>query len=128
MDDNSQLEAHLRDESSVLHGRIVRSLGNYTVALLGISGPKEDERLRLAGTGTLVTIAGLYYILTAAHVWDRILNLARAVGITLRENVDHCYPIQRKLIVPFALPRPVESDEWGPDLAFLRIPREFVGG
>jgi hypothetical protein len=57
----------LRSDES-LQSRIVRSLGNFTVALLAISD--YPERLDLAGTGTVVMIDGTYYILTARHVWE----------------------------------------------------------
>lgn len=127
MCDLHAIEAVLRDESSGLQDRIARDLGNFTVALFGVFESTNGERLQLAGTGTLVSVGGSHYILTARHVWEEILEKARAVGITLKENADHQYLMGTKEIVPFGPPKPSAWNEWGPDLAFLRVPHERVG-
>jgi hypothetical protein len=69
----------LRSDESGLRDKIVRNLGDYTVALFGISGPPK-ERLQLAGTGTLVVVDGKYFILTALQVWEEVLKTADQVG------------------------------------------------
>ena len=108
-----------------LQNRIVRSLGNFTVALLAISD--YPERLDLAGTGTLVMIDGAHYILTARHVWEKCLVNADHVGITLKADVNHRHGIPSRDLAPTGLPKPCEWNEWGPDMMLLRIPAERVG-
>jgi len=120
-----EIEAVLEDAGSGLQDKITHHLGNYTVALLGISG--WPERLALASTGTLFAIDGTRYILTARHVWDEVLASADYVGITLKQGVDHKFAIPTRDFVPIGLPRPGAWNEWGPDLILLRIPAEHVG-
>jgi hypothetical protein len=127
MCDLREIEAVLRDEKSGLRDRIVRDIGSFTVALFGVFESKEGERLQLGGTGTLVSIAESHYILTARHVWEKVLKAARMVGITLKENTDHRYLMEAREIVPSGPPMPATWDDWGPDLTFLRVPPERVG-
>jgi hypothetical protein len=110
-----------------LWGRFVRSLGSSTVALFGIYYVKGEERLKFAGTGTLVVAGNYYGILTAAHVWE-VLEATAKVAITMTDKINHRYAIDVKSINAIALERSAtEWDEHGPDLAFLHIPNEFVG-
>jgi hypothetical protein len=124
-----QIEQILRDPASGLQERIVRDIGLFTVGLLRVSRTRESERLDLCGTGTLVSFAGDRYILTAAHVWEKLLktDAPTSVGVTLRENIDHKSLIERATIVAIAPPKPAKWNEWGPDLVFLRVPPEHVG-
>jgi hypothetical protein len=115
----------LKDAESGLQDKIVHNLGNFTVALLGISD--HPESLELAGTGTLMAIGGAHYILTARHVWDKVLAGADHVGITLKPEVNHRYAIPSRDFSPVGLPKPCAWNEWGPDLMLLRIPAERVG-
>jgi hypothetical protein len=119
----------LQDPASGLQERIVRDIGLHTVGLLRVSQTKEGERLDLCGTGTLVSFAEDRYILTAAHVWEKLLktNPPTSVGVTLRENIDHKSLIDRAAIVAIGPPKPAKWNEWGPDLVFLRVPPEHVG-
>lgn len=127
MSDVEEIEATFRNESSGLRDRIVRDIGNFTVGLFGVFESTEGDRLQLGGTGTLVAVADTHYILTAAHVWEKVLKSARMVGITLKENTDHRYLMKAEELVPFGPPKPDTWDEWGPDLTFLRVPPERVG-
>lgn len=120
-----ELEMTLASENSGLRDKIVRNLGDYTVALLGITN--APEHLELAGTGTLITVNGAHYIQTARHVWDEVLVNVDVVGITLRPNVNHRYGIWRKEFTVVGLPKPTEWNEWGLDLVLLRIPAEHIG-
>jgi hypothetical protein len=122
-----EIEAIVRDDNSGVRESILRSIGIFTVALFAISDSPAGERLDLCGTGTLVAIADSRYILTAAHVWERCLRRARQVGITLKEGVDHCFPIDTNALVPVGPPGPPVSDDWGPDSILLRMPVEYVG-
>lgn len=133
MGDLEEIEAELRAEPSELRGRIVRDVGSFTVALLAVTGSGPGEKLQFAGTGTLVTDKVSHYILTAKHVWDEILDKAVkgvkpvGVGITLRPDIEHKLFIPREAIVPIGPAAPLEWNEWGPDLVFLRVPPEFLG-
>src|SRR6266481_1852594 len=109
--------------------RIGRNVANFTVALFGVNGIEQSRRVRLVGTGTLVTFGKSHYILTAAHVWhdaESGLKNYEATGLTLREEVDHCFPIRNDVIVVEEL-QGTKLDQWGPDIALLRIPPVFVG-
>src|ERR1700693_3287754 len=121
-----EMEGMLRDEKSGLREKVVRRSGDFTVALLAIYNG-SNERLALAGTGTLVIIGNANFILTARHVWDEVLSNADQVGLTLKSEIDHKCGIARKDFAVFGLPRPAEWNEWGPDLVLLKIPAESVG-
>ena len=125
--DLEEIEAILRAEPSELRNEIVCDIGNFTVALFGVFESKSGDRLQLAGTGTLVTVLGSHYILTAAHVWEEVLKSARMVGMTLKEKTDHRFLMEANEIVKSGLPTPNSWGEWGPDLALLCVPPERVG-
>jgi len=118
-----------KSPSSLEHWEpIVRDTGMYTVALFALDDSAAGDVLTLAGTGTLVAVGEGHYILTAHHVWDKVLRGASSkLGISLREGDDHRYFMDIKAIVPFGLPRPAQWNEWGPDVVFLRIPPAHVG-
>jgi len=124
----ADLEAAIKADSD-LRQRIVRSIGSSSIALFALVNDHGNHRLELAGSGTLVIVKGAYYILTAAHVWEEVLKSALKLGITMTDNIDHKSWIDIKAIVP-TLSKPNDSQwtEWGPDLALLRIPPEYVGG
>jgi hypothetical protein len=124
--DITEIAVRLR-ESQEFRDEIGRDTGMFTVALFAIYPPEAHEHLRLAGTGTLLTFGGSHYILTAAHVWENVLVSAARIGITLRENLDHQFSMNRDTIVTFGQQRAEVFNEWGPDLVFLRIPPEHVG-
>lgn len=118
----------INDPGAMEHwNKIVRDTGMYTVALFAQLDSSSGDVLALAGTGTLVVVADEHYILTAHHVWDKVLRGARAVGVSLREHDDHRYFMDVRAIIPSGLPNPVKWGEWGPDLVFLRIPPAYVG-
>lgn len=117
-----EIAAMLLDEKSGMRETVVRDVGTSTVALFAISDSGGRQPLRFSGTGSLVQFGNSYHILTAAHVWEECLKSSRQVGITLKEDIDHCYPIDTASFSYFSLPRPKDWNEWGPDLAFLRVP------
>lgn len=87
-----------------------------------------QEPPRLAGSGTLVMVAGMYYVLKAAHVWEWLVNeRARGVGLTLRPGDDHKFILSMEHIAAFGPKLTGKWTQWGPDLVFLRIPPELVG-
>lgn len=123
-----ELEAAINADTELLQ-RILRSVGSSSIALLALLDDHGKHVLELAGSGTLVIVKDTHYILTAAHVWEKVLKLALRLGITITDNINHKYWIDIKAIVPtICKPSRSQWDEWGPDLALLRIPTEYVGG
>ncbi len=97
---------------------------HYFVPLLVISPEHPKHPVDLAGSGTLVELAGKHYILTADHVWNRTdgwaeigLALEAAGGAPLAIPIDRISP---KRLVDSAY------SEWGPDLALLELPPHLV--
>jgi hypothetical protein len=125
--DLTEIETVLRGDSPELREKIVRAVGSFTVALFAVFASRDGDRLELAGTGTLVAVAGSHYILTAMHVWDKVLKNAAKVGISLKEDIDHKSLMDVDAILSFGPPKPQTWGEWGPDLVFLRVPLEHVG-
>jgi hypothetical protein len=124
----SEIEAMLRGPGD-LRQRIVRNLESSTVALFGVFDSDGVDLLKLAGTGSLVVVGDSPGILTAAHVWEDVLKCAVRMGITLTDNINHKCLIGVQTIIPTIIRGSASGwDECGPDLAFLHIPSEFVGG
>jgi hypothetical protein len=119
----AEIESQLRGAGD-LRERIARRLGSSGTALLALS-PNE---VKAVGSGSFVFLENAHYILTAAHVWNE-LQAAPEVGITVTDNIDHRFGIPTSAINPTTLqPENLDWNEWGPDLALLRIPAEQVGG
>jgi hypothetical protein len=106
---------------------IVRDIGMYAVGLFVELDSGQGVEVRFAGSGTLVSVDKSHYILTARHVWEKVLQPAPRLGITLRISVDHRFYMDTKTIVPFGPPKPSHWSESGPDIVFLRIPDVHVG-
>jgi hypothetical protein len=127
MPELTEIESMLRG-SGELRQNIARSLGSSTVALFAVFDDLGKEQLKLAGSGSLIFVGDSHYILTAAHVWEYIKPAAK-LGITLTDNINHRHLIDVAAIVPTAFNADGSGwNEWGPDLAMLRIPSEHVGG
>lgn len=97
---------------------VQNELGNFFVPILGQSG-SEPPDLRLIGSGTLVQINGVRYILTAAHVWHRA-NDFEIILLGLASRAVSLCPIPRTHIVAKEL-WSEDDARWGPDLALLAI-------
>lgn len=106
--------------------RIGRNVSNFSVTLFGVNGSGNSRSVQLVGTGTLVSLEGAHYVLTAAHVWHDGLKKYESTGLTLKEDLDQCFPIKNEFIVICELPE-TKLDEWGPDIILLRVPPELVG-
>ena len=123
-----KIEAILRDEKSGLGERGGRAAGNFTVAMLAVANPELSAHpLRLVGTGTLVIVNDVHYILTAAHVWKAVQERGSMLGLTLSEGKDHEFLIPNANIVASGPKYDPASVAWGPDIVFLRIPPERLG-
>jgi hypothetical protein len=121
-----ELEELLRS-SEELRQRISRDVGSSTVALFAEFDSEHGTELKLAGTGTLVVKGNSYHVLTAAHVWEKVLKSASRIGLTMTDNIDHRFVIDTRTIIATAPPKPAAWGEWGPDIALLRVPNEYVG-
>jgi len=121
----------LGQEPPGIEQEIIDTIGSFAVALLGIV-PREN-RVELRGSGTLVSINDDAYILTAAHVWLGDANKPGLkqfpeIGITLKAGVENRFAIPTDKIIPAVItPDEEKWNEWGPDLALLRIPTPFSG-
>jgi hypothetical protein len=110
-------------------GAVIRDVSSSAVVIVAVSKSSSGTRLDQAGTGTLVFIEGIHYVLTAAHVWDRVLRHADKLGITIRtgRGLPNEFLMDISSIVTCSLPTPHEWGEWGPDMILLRIPPFHVG-
>lgn len=115
-----EVDAAIQDPSTGLQQRLIEEVGRFTVALLPIS---LAGTLVKGATGTLVSLQDSHYILTAAHVAERLKCRSTArVAITLRALIDHRCFLQKEHMMQFGPPKPAEWNEWGPDIALLCIP------
>ena len=123
-----EIENALRDKDSGLAEAGCRAVGHFAVAMLAVADPAHSSHpLSLVGTGTLVSINDVSYILTAAHVWKAIQARGSMLGLTVAEGIDHEFLIPNNNIVAFGPDYDPASADWGPDLVFLRIPAERLG-
>lgn len=82
------------------------------------------DRVELRGSGTLLRVGNTYGVLTAAHVWRVVRELTR-VGIYLyppRNTEMHSIWEEVGLMDAVTFENR-EEDEYGPDLAFIRLRR-----
>lgn len=103
----------------------VRSgLENYFVPILGQSklGPTPD--LRPVGSGTLVQINDVHYILTAAHVWHVARDFNK-IHFVLTTRTPSAFAIPSEHISANEL-WDDQASEWGPDLALLKIAPHYA--
>ena len=117
-----ELTALILATPSDLCWTIARELADYTVAFV----VDTNGGLGAAGSGTLVSFNDSYYLLTAAHVWQA-LEKSDAIRIPLKATPGR-FKVSPKEIEAFEIaPKHLEWNEWGPDIALLRLPRERVG-
>lgn len=115
-----ELEAALGSPSTGFEQTLIQDAGMYTVALLPISNAGTIEK---GATGTLVSFQGCHYILTAAHVAEKLKDRDTAkIGVTLKAEIDHRYLIHKNYIQWLGPAKPEKWNQWGPDIALLRIP------
>ena len=130
MDELDEIETVLdgiAPESREQMYKIVRDTGLSAVGVFTISDSGSGEELDLVGSGTLVSISGRHYILTARHVWEERPRFAQKLSMTIRTKTSHCFPIGIETIAAFG---PTGSKQWGeigPDIVLLSIPDAYVG-
>jgi hypothetical protein len=104
------------------------AIASFTVGLVKLSVHGGIEDAAGSGSGTLVSIGDVRGILTASHVLENLPNRGQ-VGIVefLAETVHY-----RKRVIEMADAKKITIGgeacaPHGPDLGFLRLPRESVG-
>lgn len=100
---------------------VARELADYTVAFVGV----KNGRMGPGAVGTLVSLAGEKYFLTAAHVWN-LLKKSDIIRIPLKESVPCKFAIRPQEIEPFVVYAGWDN-KWGPDMALLRIRPDHAG-
>jgi hypothetical protein len=115
--------AALTGTDDSLRQKVVLDIGRFTVPLFSL----DDKRIELAGTGALFAYRDSKYILTATHVWKEKLRNAVQIGIGIEVDINNRFSIDPQALVPYFPVHPTPWNEWGPDIAFLKIPTELVG-
>ena len=113
----------MKDIPQAVLDEVILSLKHYLVALYFLVPEKPHPRLRIIGSGTLVELEGVYYILTAAHVWHEVRG-ADQIGLALTDH-QSAFMIPRESITAKELWGGILS-EWGPDMALLRLPPPVI--
>lgn len=100
----------------------------YTVGFVTVSADGDIEEASCAGSGTLVTVGSLHGILTAAHVLEALPKTGQ-IGLVV--EIDDPTKYQKQLInmehTDSVLLCDEPFDQYGRDLAFLRLPQEGIG-
>ena len=117
-------EIRLGDIPRQVRDEITSHLKHYAVGLLGLDSDRGGVAPQYKGSGTLVTVAEAHYILTAAHVWNELRSFER-IGLAISEYETR-FSVERSSVAPTVLQASTPG-QWGPDLAFLRIPPNMVG-
>lgn len=93
---------------------LMKEFPSYSVTLVGL---RRNSSPAHCGSGTLVRLEDQHFILTAAHC-AQALTKYDEIGLPIRRDK---YPFILPVIEPIYIGER-QSDEWGPDLAFLPIP------
>ncbi len=105
---------------------------DYTIGFMGIETQnRRDKSIDvdswLIGSGVLINVGKTKGILTAYHlVNSKIFKKANAIGLILHRKGPHRFPITINCedIVIIAKPN---SDDLGPDLAFIKLKQDAIG-
>lgn len=118
----------ISDLPKEFHLMIARDITQHSTGLAGAKESAGRPLLAFYGSGTFVRVDSRHFILTAAHVWE---SIERDPPLELRLPLTS-FP--SKIGFPFkALKgvyvgvKPPDWNEWGPDLAFIEIPAEYLG-
>lgn len=119
-------DTHSSEEPIGADGQMVwRHLWTYCTSLFGVDEAAGEPFAKYLGSGTFVRFRGAPCLLTAAHVWER---LAEHRGIGFATDVDvNLLKVATKLLEP-VLVSPPKTEEWGPDIALVRLPEVTARG
>ena len=118
-------EMKIADIPQSVMDNVVIGLQGFLIPILGQSKIGEIPELIPVGSGTLVKVGRMHYVLTAAHVWHKAKRFER-IHFVLASRAPSGFWIPRTHISAKQLWNG-ESSEWGPDLALLEIPHHYVG-
>jgi len=120
MTGDAQRQIRMTDLPSRVREDIKTDIVNYATALVHCGD--------LMGTGTFVSHAGRFGILTALHVPNNPahrFDFRAGAGDSLRLSVEvglpHAFELPMEILTLYSLGQRA-SDEFGPDLAFIEIP------
>ena len=117
---------HVSNLPNVIIDRICDYIAQYTVGLSRIVRVSNKEDFRLIGTGTLVTVGGLYCVLTADHVLAEIrssdqLGLLTSFNGELRRHAFHFSHLGIHRIARG------QDESLGPDIGLIVLPQTSIG-
>jgi hypothetical protein len=113
---DGKIEIELKDIPQAVMDTVREHLG-FFFAPLSVLEPSKKHLIPI-GSGTYVEVSGQPAILAATHVWER-LQRSELLSVGLSDKA-HAFFIPTDKIAANAIPR--ANDEWGPDLALLRLP------
>lgn len=120
--------ARVQDLPSDFVDMIARAVRTYSTGLIVVSNSDGPPYLEFCGSGTFVKAEERHFILTAGHVWEKIdrpsTRELRLPMTTFPARTG--FPI-KAFDGTYVGGKPAPANEWGPDLAFIEVPREYVG-
>jgi hypothetical protein len=107
-------EFQLRDLPQGVLDEATREAGNFATFI--VAGDA------LCGSATFVMLGDCPGLLTARHVWDLANERSKPDGLIGFSIADdpHCYQVRKETLVPMNLVSR-RSDEFGPDIEFIRL-------
>lgn len=117
---------HISDLQSETIYCACEGIAQFTVGLTRNVLEENTERLRLIGTGTLVTVDGLHCILTAGHVLDQLRDSDRLglLSSFAGGHRRHAFEVSHLQIHRSARG---EDESTGPDLGLVVLPQTDIG-
>lgn len=120
MNQGKRVPIPLADIPRKLLDEVLEKLWFYTASVFAVDGARPLYR----GTATCIAASGSAYLLTAAHVWRALQGNRFALSL---EADRFPVPIEKSVVQPRTLERGT-AEEWGPDLALLRLPDVVAAG
>lgn len=104
----------------------MRQVMDYSVGLIAVNEKARHEEGVFIGSGTLVTIADRFCVLTAGHVVrSRHLRQCDSLGLSLMSSV-HSVRIDRRYLYLMSTGTSTTT-EMGPDLGLIQLPESHLG-
>jgi hypothetical protein len=117
-------EIPIKDIPQTILDDVILLLKNYLVAVYIVLPEKQQPHPRPIGSGTFVEIEGTHYILTAAHVWRKARE-AKNIGLVLTDHQSSFMVLRDGISAKEVWGGKIQ--EWGPDIALLKLAPSDVG-
>jgi hypothetical protein len=117
-------EIPIKDIPQTVLDDVILLLKNYLVAVYIVLPEKQQPHPRPIGSGTFVEIEGTHYILTAAHVWRKARE-AKNIGLVLTDHQSSFMVLRDGISAKEVWGGKIQ--EWGPDIALLKLAPSDVG-